>query len=89
MPPRARPAKMPRFGDRSAPDESQREIGRRGGTRTSSRALRYCYAALMEGSLQLAVSNRLPCTRAGANRRSCIGGYRDTPAGRLLSCELV
>jgi len=43
----------------------------------------------MEAALQLAVSDRLPGTRAGANPRSGIGGYRDVPCGRRLSCELV
>src|SRR6185312_15193770 len=51
--------------------------------------LAYCYAALMEGALQLAVSNRLPCTRTGLDPQSGIGGYRDVTAGRRLSCRMV
>jgi len=43
----------------------------------------------MEGRLQLAVSDRLPCTDVGADPRSGIGGYRDTSPGPLLSFEVV
>jgi len=63
---------------------------RTNGTQTADRApFDKCYAALMEGALQLAVSDRLPCTRAGFNPRSGTGGYRDAPVGRRLSCEVV
>jgi hypothetical protein len=47
------------------------------------------YAALMEGALQLAVSDRLPCTPAGSNPRSGIRGYRDPAIEPLLSSEVV